>query len=345
MRQIFPETTPFDSGHIAVGSGHQLYYERFGNPAGQPVVYLHGGPGAGCSFKEYRWFDPEHFQVILFNQRGAGDGNRKSTPNAHDDLAALENNDYNTLVGDLEALRNAFSITRWDVCGGSFGSSLAMAYAHKHPDSINRLLLRGVFFGTRENALHLTEGGDARGRDGNPYFDIYRDLIPAREREQKTLMRAYADRVLSDDPETAIRAAQIFILWDTSIVRKDIDPDMLEPIKANPMEDFGMARIWYHFCQNHFNDRNRDEWLRAVAAFPRPVSIIHGRQDYICATENAILLQESCPRADVQIIEDCGHGMIEPGLQDALMAIAERWRTDDRGNKAQPAQQPPALRR
>lgn len=322
---LYPESTPFDSGLAAVGDGHQLYYERFGNPHGRPVVYLHGGPGAGCSFHEYRWFDPDHFQVILFNQRGSGDGTRKSLPNAHDTTDALRNNDIESLVHDIETLRTRFDIKRWDVCGGSFGSCLAMHYMARHPDSINRVMLRGIFFGTQKNALHITEGGSIEGRADNPYFTAYRDHIPVAERASGTLMKAYGDRVLSDDKSASIRAAQLFYLWDISILRKDIDPALLAPLQDDPTTEYGPARIWFHFCRNNFDDRHRNQLLRAVVDFPRPVHIIHGRQDYICAPANAFALYGAAPWLDLRIIENCGHGMVEEKLQTAFMDITRYW--------------------
>jgi len=326
MNKPYPQKAPFDKGHINVGDGHQLYYERFGNPYCQPVVYLHGGPGAGCAFNEYRLFHPDYFQVILFNQRGSGSGERQSLPNASDSLDALRDNNFSTLVADLETLRTAFKIEKWDVCGGSFGSTLAMHYALHHPESINRLLLRGIFFGDQIGAHHITEPHGAAAQRRNGYFDAYENFIPQTERSEKSLMQAFSERVLSpENLETAKRAAHLFDLWDTSIALKDINSSLMAGLENAPDDSLGMMRIWYHFCAENFCDADRPKLLRALSDFPRSIDVIHGRQDHICPVSNAIELQGACPWANVQIIEDCGHSMLEEKLQSAFINITRKW--------------------
>lgn len=311
--EIYPERLPYETGFLPVGDGHALYLEWHGNPDGVPVVYLHGGPGAGSSFQEYRWFNPDHYNVLLFDQRGAG----KSTP-----YASVDANDANHLVADIERLRKNFGIDSWAVAGGSWGSSLAMLYAAQHPDRVERLLLRGIYFADCEGKENIIEEfGVARTRR-NEWFENYRALV-AHVPSGASIMQAYYNLLMA--PETAVEAARRFDLWDTSIATAQTRQDLLDEIDKNPEASLGVSRIFFHFSVHEFSDRLRQEILAGMKKFTGPVDIIHGREDYICPVKNAIALHQAVPHSRLHIVEGAGHSMLEPGIRDAFVSITDRW--------------------
>lgn len=315
---LYPEGQPYESGYFDTEQGHQLYYERHGNPAGEPVVYLHGGPGAGCRYNEYRFFDPAYYNVLLFDQRGAP----RSKP-----FAGTDNNNMSALVGDLEKMRKKFGFESWNVAGGSFGSTLGMFYAVMHPASVKRLLLRGIFMGDGEGTRNLIDAEGLLKRSRNRWFTEYHDHIPAAERE-KGLALPYYKRLTSDDEKTAVEAARLFMRWDTAIATKDPQPAVLEKINQDPRACLPISRLFFHFSVNEFMKNNyKPMLLHEIAKLKMPIDIIHGRQDWICPVENAIELHSRCPNTRLEIIENTGHGMVEPGLQKAFVGITERWKT------------------
>lgn len=318
---LYPEAKPYESGYFAAGEGHELYYERHGNPEGEPVVYLHGGPGAGCRYNEYRFFDPAHFNILLYDQRGAP----RSKP-----FAGTNQNKMSALVGDLEKLRTKFGFESWNVAGGSFGSTLGMFYAVMHPPRVKRLLLRGIFMGDGEGTRNLIDAEGLLKRSRNQWFAEYRDHIPAAERING-LALPYYKRLTSDDERTAIEAARLFMRWDTSIATRDPQMEALEKINENPRVCLPISRLFFHFSVNEFMKNDYKSWLlREVAKLEMPIDIIHGRQDWICPVESAVGLNERCPNTRLEIVENTGHGMVEPGLQKAFMTIMERWKIDRR---------------
>ncbi len=313
---LYLSSPAYETGFYDTGDGHNLYYERHGNPDGAKAVYLHGGPGAGCGFYEQRLFDPDYFDLLIFDQRGAG----KSTPHGK-----IENNSIDHLVQDLEDMREHFGIKKWSVCGGSWGSALSMFYAAKYPDAVERMILRGVFFGDKKGADYINgENGNAT-ENANAYFDIYKNLIPTAERE-KGLGAAYAERVLRGQSQTAIEAAKRFIIWNTSIDCLEHPAKEIEAIEKDPKSVLPLSRIWYHFCENQFDDKNREYLLKIMGRLEIPVHIIHGRQDYICPAQNAKDLHAVCQHSDLEILEQCGHSQKEPPLIEAFIKITKAWR-------------------
>lgn len=314
----YPEKDPFDTGYLAVGDGHALYYARYGNPEGEPFVYLHGGPGGGCKWDEYRYFDPAHYCVILYDQRGAG----KSTP-----YAGTQNNTVPALVKDLEKLREHFGYTRWNVTGGSFGSTLGMFYAVMHPERVTRLMLRGIFFGDAEGAHNLINAqGLLKHGQETVWFQEYRDHIPAAERANG-LAIPYYTRLTADDERTAIEAARLFMRYDRAIATKDPQLEALEKINENPRAMLAISRLFFHFSVNEFMKNNYKAFLLPkIAQLKMPIVIIHGRQDWICPVENAIELHEKCTNTELRIIDGAGHAMIEPGLQEAFITCTNAWK-------------------
>jgi proline iminopeptidase len=311
---LYPEQSPYDTGHFDVGDGHQLHYARYGNPSGDPVVYLHGGPGGNYSF-EYRFFNPEHFNVLLFDQRGAG----KSLP-----YAGVAQNNMAALVGDIEKLRRHFGVERWHVAGGSFGSTLGMFYALHHPERVRNLLLRGIFFGDSAGARYIIDDDGAGAVNRNKWFEDYINHIPPAERASGLTM-PYYNRLHSADRARAVEAARLFHLWDASIATQYPSQALLDKINSNPEASLSLSKLFFHYAVHHFTPENKKFLLDGMAKLPHSIDIIHGRQDHITPVPNAILLHDTCKTSRLAIVDNCGHGMIEPGLQQAFMAVTERW--------------------
>lgn len=331
METLYPETAPRETGFLDVGDGHQLYYERFGNPQGRPVIYLHGGPGGGCSFAEYRMFHPDHFDVLLFDQRGSG----KSTP-----YAATNANSIESLVGDIEKFRQHLGVQQWHVCGGSWGSALAMSYAAAHPDRVERMLLRGIFFAEHKGAIHITEAPHLTADKQTSFYQDYIDLIPEDERLRDGLTNAYAKRLKADDPATAIEAARRFYVWDTAIATWELKQDWIDDANKDPQSTLALSKIWFHFVENHFKDENRDRLLQAMSKLTVPVDIIHGADDKICPVQNAYDLNRVCKNSTLLVPTSCGHSQAEPALLQGFIEITNRWMVEDLKKKIQADPQP-----
>jgi len=330
VAELYPEQNPYESGYLDVGDGHQLAFNRYGNPKGKPVVYLHGGPGAGTSW-EYRLFDPMHYNILLFDQRGAG----HSKP-----YGEIQNNSIETLVADIEKFRIATGVDKWDITGGSWGSALAMFYTTAHPERVGRVLLRGVFFADKKGAKHIIEADGSAAHNRNSLFDEYENFIPRDERVHG-LMLPYYQRLIHGSPAVALEAARLFDRWDTSIATYELKPAWLEDINASPMNSLALSRLFFHFSVNHFHDDRRAQLLMAMARIDSPVFIVHGRQDHICPVENAILLDRFCKRSTLAIIDKCGHAMGEPELASAFIAVTDGWLRADLQTQAVPTRDTP----
>lgn len=311
---LYPEQSPYDSGFFDVGDGHQLHYARYGNPKGEPVVYLHGGPGGGCTF-EYRLFNPDHYSVLLFDQRGAG----KSLP-----FAETAHNTISALVGDIEKLRKHFGIERWHVAGGSWGSALGMFYALRHPAHVEKMLLRGIFFGDSDGARYIIDEDGAAAAHRNQWFEDYLGHIPAAERASGLTMPYYR-RLHSEDKAVAVEAARLFWLWDTSIATLSPRPDILDRIKDNPEGALPLSRIFFHYVVHEFQRGHKKLLLDGMGKLSHSVDIIHGREDKITPVANAIQLHGFCKNSRLNIVENCGHSMLEPALQQAARTITDKW--------------------
>ncbi|PZQ45649.1 MAG: hypothetical protein DI551_06790 [Micavibrio aeruginosavorus] len=310
---MYAEIKPYDEGFLDVGDGYSLAYGRFGNPGGPKIIYLHGGPGAGCAWNEYRYFDPSYYDVVLFDQRGSG----KSVP-----LGERKANSTDCLVGDIEKLRTYFGYDRWIVAGGSWGSCLAMEYAAKHADRIDRMLLRGIFFGDKEGAEYIPEG-DAYTRD-NVWFREYEALVPD-DLKEKSLSYAYYE-MLDRGENLAMEAAIRFNRWNASLATSIPRVDLIEEVEENLAETLANSRMYFHFAVNEFFHQKRERLLDVMKNFKGAVDIVHGRQDYICSVENAYQLDAVCPNSHLHVIENCGHSMAEPLLKEAFVRISDGWK-------------------
>ncbi len=312
MRNLYPELAPFDAGVLQVSDRHRLYYEQCGNPGGKPVVILHGGPGGGCSPKMRRFHDAGRYRIVLFDQRGAG----RSTP--HADL--VDNTTWD-LVNDIERLREHLLVDRWQVFGGSWGSTLALAYAQKHPAAVTELVLRGIFMLRRwELEWFYQEGASRLFPDA---WAAYLAAIPAVERCD--LISAYHRRLTSEDAATRLAAAQAWSVWEasTSLLRPDE-----AFIHAHEEAEFALAfaRIESHYFVNGGFLQSEDQLIRDAGRLANiPGTIVHGRYDVVCPVQSAFELHAAWPQSQLVVVADAGHSAFEPGNASALVEATDRY--------------------
>ena len=312
-RMLYPEINPYDTGMLTVSKLHTLYYEQCGNPHGKPVVFLHGGPGAGCTTNARRFFDPTHYRIVLFDQRGCG----RSIPHAE-----LTDNTTWHLVADIEQLREYLAIDRWQVFGGSWGSTLALAYAQTHPERVTELVLRGIFMLRRwELEWFYQHGCSALFADA---WEHYLAPIPAVERSD--LISAYYRRLTSTDRSLRLTAAKAWSIWEasTSYLLQD-----LAHIRANGSDEFALAfaRIECHYFVNGGFLECDDQLLRNVGRLRNtPAVIVQGRYDVVCPMRSAWDLHRAWPEADLRLVADAGHSALEPGNVHELVSATDRFR-------------------
>jgi proline iminopeptidase len=313
MRELYPEIEPFDSGMLEVDARHRLYYEQCGNPQGKPVVMLHGGPGAGCSARMRRFHDPARYRIVLFDQRGAG----RSTP--HADL--VDNTTWD-LVADIERLREKLGIERWQVFGGSWGSTLALAYAEAHPRRVTELLLRGIFMLRRWELLWFyQEGANRLYPDA---WEHYLEAIP--EVERADLISAYNRRLTSHDEATRLSAARAWSVWEASTSLLQPDEAFIDGHRDAHFA-LSFARIESHyFVHGGFFDVE-DQLLRDAHRLQGiPGVIVHGRYDVVCPIQNAWDLHKAWPQATLAISPNAGHSAYEAENAAALVEATDSFR-------------------
>ncbi|MEY2152626.1 MULTISPECIES: prolyl aminopeptidase [Rhodanobacter] len=311
-RSFYPEIEPYDRGMLKVSELHTLYYEQSGNPDGKPVVFLHGGPGGGTNPKCRRFFDPKVYRIVLFDQRGCG----QSTPHAE-----LRENTTWDLVADIERVREHLGIDRWQVFGGSWGSTLALAYAQSHPDKVTELVLRGIFMLRRwELEWFYQKGADALYPDA---WETFLNAIP--EVERGDLMSAYHRRLTSDDPAVRVAAARAWSVWEGSTSYLYQDP---ASIGSHDEDAFALAfaRIECHYFVNGGFFEQADQLLRNVDRIRKiPAVIVQGRYDVVCPLRSAWDLHRAWPEADLRIVQDAGHSAFEPGNLHELIEATDRF--------------------
>ncbi|HAF12813.1 MAG TPA: prolyl aminopeptidase [Blastocatellia bacterium] len=312
MKTLYPEIEPFNTGRLKVSPIHELYYEQCGNPNGKPVVFLHGGPGGGLVPEYRRYFDPKAYRVVLFDQRGSG----QSTPKA-----SLEENTTGHLVEDIERLREHLGIDTWQVFGGSWGSTLALAYAETHPARARALVLRGIFL-CRPKEIHwfYQEGANAIFPD---VWEEYLQVIP--EAERADMVSAYYRRLTSEDESVCLEAARAWSIWEGSTSKLFFDYKMIEKF-AEPEFALAFARIECHYFMNNSffpTDNHLIEHVDKIRQIPSV--IVQGRYDVVCPMMSAWELHRAWPEADLRIIPDAGHSISEPGVIDALIEATDRF--------------------
>ncbi len=312
LRTLYPPIEPFRSGTLRVGAVHELYFEESGDPHGKPVVFVHGGPGGGTEPRQRRFFDPSKYRIVLFDQRGCG----KSTPHA-----SLVDNTTWHLVADMEALRAHLSIERWQVFGGSWGSTLGLAYAETHPARVSELVLRGVFLLRKREIEWFYQSGASR-----LFPDAWEGfLAPIAEAERGDLLHAYHRRLTSDDTATRLAAAKAWSVWEGSTSTLLSDPAL---VKKTGEDEFALAfaRIECHFFVNDGFFQRDDQLLANVGAVRAiPGVIVQGRYDVVCPAESAWDLHRAWPEARLQIVPDAGHSAMERGIVDALIGATDEF--------------------
>ena len=308
---LFPPIEPYATGHLAVEGRHEIYWEQCGNPQGRPVVFLHGGPGAGASADHRRFFDPAHYRIVVFDQRGAG----RSKP-----LGELTDNTTPKLVADMERLREELGIARWIVFGGSWGSTLALAYTQAHPETVVALVLRGIFLCRRSEIDWFLHGM----RNIYPeMWERFTGFLP--EDERGDLLHSYHRRLIDPDPAVHMPAAKSWSTYEAACSTLLPSPETVAAFGSDRVA-LGLARIEAHYFVNDiFLPENA--LLEGVARIRKiPAVIVQGRYDVVCPIVTADELHRAWPEADYQIIPDAGHSAMEPGIRRALVAAMEGFK-------------------
>lgn len=316
---LYPAIEPYDTGTLIAGEGNRIYYEQCGNPDGKPVVFLHGGPGAGASAWHRRFFDPERYRIILIDQRGCG----RSTPHASDPHADLRHNTTWHLVADIELLRRNLGIAKWQVFGGSWGSALALAYTQAHPRAVSEIVLRGIFTLRRHELEWFYEGGAA-----SIVPDLWEDFvapIPILERSQ--MMQAYHRRLTDPDPEVHVPAAIAWSRWEAANLTLLPDPALIESM-TEPRAAVAFARIENHYFL-HGGWFDEGQLIAGVERIRHiPAVIVQGRYDLCTPAMTAWDLHRAWPEAEFTMVPDAAHAASEPGIAAALRAATDRFAAD-----------------
>ena len=309
---LYPAIEPYDSGMLELEPPHRMYYEQSGNPRGVPVVFLHGGPGAGASPVHRQFFDPAFYRIVVLDQRGAG----RSTP-----LGCLENNTTPRLIADLEKLRRALQVERWLVFGGSWGSTLALAYAEEHPGRCLGLVLRGIFLCRPSEIDWFLYGLKAIFPEA---WRAFAGFLP--EAERGDLLTAYHRRLVDPDPLVHLPAALSWSVYEGSCSTLLPNPALVADFATDRVA-LGLARIEAHYFVNGIF-LPPDSLLRNVRALAGvPGVIVQGRYDIVCPPVSADDLHQAWPEAEYTIVPDAGHSAFEPGLRSRLIAATEAFKT------------------
>lgn len=310
---LHPPIEPYRSGTLAVDSLHTLYWEECGNPQGVPVLFLHGGPGAGLSPQHRQFFDPAYYRIVLFDQRGAG----RSTP-----LGEVRNNTTALLIEDIEQLRQMLEIERWLVFGGSWGSTLALAYGQAHPERCTGFVLRGIFLCTPSEIDWFLHGIRWFFPQAHAQF-----VAPIPEAERGDLLQAYVRRLFSDDPQENLQAARNWSRYEGSCLHLLPHPEVADAFGSDAVA-LGVGRLEAHYFR-HRGFLEDDQLVRHVHRIAHlPATIIQGRYDVVCPPASAWRLHQAWPRATLQVVEDAGHAALEPGIAAALVAATARFQRD-----------------
>jgi proline iminopeptidase len=306
MKTKYPPITPYQTGHLDIGQGHKIYFEESGSPKGIPVVFLHGGPGSCVNVSHRSFFNPEKYRIILFDQRGCG----KSTPHA-----SLEHNTTWDLVADIERLRAFLKIDSWVVFGGSWGSTLSLAYAITHPTPVRALILRGIFL-TRKEEIHWFYQFGAHHIFPDAW-EKYLEPIPLSERGD--LVAAYYRRLTSQDPSVRMQAAIAWSTWEGTCLRLKPDPSLLTSFSESFHAE-ALARIECHYFSHNCFFKTDNYLLENIGKIRHiPGVIVHGRYDIVCPFKSAWDLHKAWPEAKLHIIPDAGHAASEVGILHALV--------------------------
>ncbi|PWN51245.1 putative proline iminopeptidase [Violaceomyces palustris] len=317
LRDFYPKIEPYDSGMLQVDATHSISWEWSGKVDGWPVVFLHGGPGGGTSGDDRRWFDPSHYRVLTFDQRGAG----KSTPSA-----SLENNTTWHLVADIEKLREKFGIERWHVFGGSWGSTLSLAYAQTHPERVSALILRGIFTLRKSELDFFYQNGASHIFPEQ--WDLYEEIIP--EEERGDFVKAYNKRLTGSDEQAKLLAAQRWSGWENATCRLYVDGEQLKKGEEDKWA-LAFARIENHYFINKgwMEDGQllKAENVKKIRDAGIPGVIVQGRYDVVCPAKSAWDLHKVWPEAELHVVPDAGHSAKERGIRHHLIEACDKFRS------------------
>ncbi len=316
---LYPEIAPFNKNWLEVGGLHQIYFEECGNPNGSPVVFLHGGPGSGCNPTQRRFFDPNHYRIILLDQRGCG----RSTPQGE-----VRENTTADLVADIETLREHLNLAKWHVFGGSWGSTLALAYATQHVNRVVSLTLRGIFL-SRPSELHWF-----LGEVKHFYPEVWHTLLEyLPENERDNALIAYEKRIFSDDTSVNQPAAVRWNAFESALLRlkptensTSETPKTESEISLSHQTEVARARVQIHYIQQHCFVNGEALLSEASKLSHIPTVIVQGRYDMVCPPATAWLLARSMPHAEFIMVQDAGHSAMEPGITSALIAATEKFK-------------------
>ncbi len=313
MPELYPEIEPYDSGLLGVDDIHSIYYEQCGNPEGKPTVFVHGGPGGGCNAVHRRFWDPSAYRIVLFDQRGCG----RSMPHAE-----LRNNTTWDLVDDMEQLRQHLGIDRWQLFGGSWGSTLSLAYAQQHPSRVTELVLRGIFLLRRREILWYYQ--DGASRIFPEAWQEYLAPIPVEERDD--MVAAYYKRLTSNDRDVRMAAARAWSTWEGSTSRLVPDADLIKRTGEDQFAE-AFARIECHYFINGGFFKKDGELLDNVAHVHHlPAIIVQGRYDVVCPAESAYELHRAWPNSQLHVVPDAGHSALELGISAQLVTATNSFK-------------------
>ena len=309
MLVLYPELKPYVRHQLRVSDIHELYLDEAGNPDGIPLLFLHGGPGSACGANSRRFYDPEVYRIITFDQRGCG----RSTPHSE-----LQENNTSNLIADIEAIRNFLSIDKWVVFGGSWGATLGLLYAQAFPQHVQAIILRGTFLCRQVDLDWLYRDGACRIFPD--HWKEFVEFIP--ESERNNLVEAYYQRLTGPDELLRMSAAKSWTSWETHCSKLRPRPDIQKLISKH-RNALALSRIESHFfMSNGFIEENQIlNNISKIAAIP--AKIIHGRYDIICPIESAIALHDKWPNSELYIVRDAGHSASEPGIVDALIRATQ----------------------
>ncbi len=312
MKTLYPEINPFNEGYLKVSELHEIFYEECGSKGKKAVVFLHGGPGGGIQPNYRRYFDPNEYHIVLFDQRGCG----KSKP-----FAEIEENTTWDLVEDIEKLRVHLGIEKWSVFGGSWGSTLSLTYAQTHPESVDALFLRGIFMlRKKEIDWFYQEGASKIFPDA---WEKYIAPIPAEERGD--FVKAFYKRLTSENKDIRSEAAKAWSVWEASTSKLIQSSELMDSFAGDEFAD-AFARIECHYFTNKGFFKDEDQLLKNIDKIRHiPAIIVQGRYDVVCPMESAWELHRAWPEAKLEIIDDAGHSLSEKGITSALIESTERF--------------------
>ncbi|KEA64432.1 Proline iminopeptidase [Marinobacterium lacunae] len=311
MRTLYPDIQSNHEYRVKTDDGHSLYVEESGNPAGIPVLFIHGGPGGGCSPTHRRFFNPDKYRIILFDQRGCG----RSTPHA-----SLDSNRTDKLIADIEQIRELLGIEQWLLFGGSWGSTLSLVYAQAHPEHVCGLVLRGIFLCRKQDIDWFYQRGASA-----IFPDFWQDyLAPIPKDEHGDLLTAYYQRLTSDNELIRMAAAKAWSVWEGRCSTLDPNPDVVEHF-SDPHFALAMARIEAHYFMNNAFLSDNQILKDCQHIHNIPITIVHGRYDMVCPIEQAFALYKQLPHAELHIVRDAGHSAFEPGIIDNLVSATDHF--------------------